>query len=300
MTKARKTALLGGVAAVGAVALSIGLTAGSRDAGAGWRTVLPVGSVRVVEGPGGGSVWSVRIRNSFAFTRRQNYVYLPPYRAHVRFPVAYLLHGFPGSPATFIRASRIAHVADALVVAGKLRPLIVVMPTAGRTEHYDGEWAGPWEKFVVYDVLPWADAHLPTIPTAQGRAIGGLSAGGFGAVDIALRHWKLFGTIESWAGYFHPLRDGPFAHAPKRVLAASDPTLLLPRVAARLRREHVRVFLAAGAQDPVDVARARAFAAELDRLGIRHVLVLRPGGHHDSFWRRILPPGLRYAFPGRT
>jgi len=301
MPRARKRVLLAGIPAAAAVAVAVVLVTsggGRPPRTTGWRQVLPSGSARIAEGPDGGSVWSVEIHNSFVSTSRRSYVYLPRYRPHVRFPAAYLLHGFPGSPFTFIRASRIAYVADHLIEARELRPLIVVMPVAGRTLHYDGEWAGPWEKFVVDDVVPWTDAHLPTIAAARGRAIGGLSAGGFGAVDIALRHLGLFSTAEAWAGYFHPLQDGPFRHAKRSELLASDPTLLAERFAPTLKRQRVRIFLAAGIQDPVDVRRAQDFSAELTRLGVDHVVVLRPGAHHESFWRRILAPGLEYTFPG--
>lgn len=291
------------LAATGAgIGIGVAVQDRSRQSSRGssaWRRRLPVGSARVVVGPDGGSVWRVMIHNSFAPTSRPSFVYLPPYRVNERYPVVYLLHGFPGSPSTFVRGSRIAAVADDLISTGKLRPLIVVMPVAGPTLHYDGEWAGPWESFVVGDVLPWTDAHLPTIPSMRGRAIGGLSAGGYGAIDIALRHPGLFRTIEAWAGYFHPLRDGPFVHATLTQLALSDPTRLADRLAPLLRRERIRVFLAAGTQDPIDVARARSYAAELARLHIDHVLVLRPGGHHDSFWRSILVPGLAFTFPGK-
>jgi S-formylglutathione hydrolase FrmB len=93
----------------------------------------------------------------------------------------------------------------------------------------------PLERFVIDDVLPWTDAHLPTIRSPAGRAIGGLSSGGFGAINMALRHPTLLATIEAWSGYFHPLRDGPFAHATRAQLRANDPTLLLRRHAQLLR-----------------------------------------------------------------
>ena len=41
----------------------------------------------------------------------------------------------------------------------------------------------------------------------------GLSAGGYGAVDIGLRHPGLFSTLEAWIGYFHPLGAGALVHA---------------------------------------------------------------------------------------
>ncbi|HEU5211564.1 MAG TPA: alpha/beta hydrolase-fold protein [Gaiellaceae bacterium] len=55
-----------------------------------------------------------------------------------------------------------------------------------------GEWTGPRESFVVDTIVPWTDAHLPTIRSCSGRAGAGLSAGAYGAVDIALRHPRLF------------------------------------------------------------------------------------------------------------
>src|SRR5438128_1169491 len=101
--------------------------------------------------------------------------------------------------------------------------MIIVMPVAGPSGRYDGEWTGVWERFVVAGVVPWTDAHLPTIASPAGRTIAGPSAGGYGAVDIALRHPDLFGTVESWSGYFSPLRDGSLAHASRIVLGAHDP-----------------------------------------------------------------------------
>ena len=63
------------------------------------------------------------------------------------------------------------------------------------------------------DVVPWVDAHLPTMPTLSGRVLAGLSADGYGAVDIGLRHRGLFGTLEAWSGYFTPFRDSAQAQA---------------------------------------------------------------------------------------
>jgi hypothetical protein len=72
------------------------------------------------------------------------------------------------------------------------------------------------------------------------------SAGGFGAVDIALRHPRLFRRVESWGGYFSPFRDGPLRRASPRELAAHDPTLLLPAESGLVRRLGTPFFLSTG------------------------------------------------------
>jgi enterochelin esterase-like enzyme len=151
---------------------------------------LPAAWTPVSRGPDGGVVWQGRIPNQFVSDSRPSAVYLPPgYSRARRYPVLYHLHGMRGSPSSFWDSLRLADVADGLIAAGRMPPFVAVMPVAGPVvDPDDGEWVGPWEDFVVRDGVPWADAHLSTIPRAQGRALAGLSAGGYGAVDIGLRH----------------------------------------------------------------------------------------------------------------
>jgi S-formylglutathione hydrolase FrmB len=150
------------------------------------------------------------------------------------------------------------------------------------------------------DVLPWTETHLPTTPDHRRWTIGGLSSGGYGAVDIALRHPSLFGTIESWSGYYRPYRDGPLRDASRAELAAHDPTLLVSREAPLLRSLGTRFFVSCGStHDLGNALFALAFAARLRALHLPLDLVLRPGGHDGRFWREQLPAALRYGLSGR-
>jgi enterochelin esterase-like enzyme len=154
-----------------------------------------------------------------------------------------------------------------------------------------------WEEYVVHDVVPWIDSHLATDPT--GRSIAGLSAGGYGAVDIGLRHPDLFDTMESWGGYFQPFRDGPFTHATKAMLDAHDPRLLVRREAAALRRRDVRFFLSTGRSGHGDVRASWTFdfARELATLGLSHRLWVLPDSARGHLWRAQLPAAIDYASP---
>jgi hypothetical protein len=239
----------------------------------------------VAIGPFGGTVWQGRIPPA----ARPSIVYLPPgYTPVKRYPVVYLLHGMPGSPDGFVRSLRLAQVGDEIG-----RPFIAVAPVAGPTAGYRGEWAGWWEDYLVRRVVPWVDANLSRGP----RVIAGLSAGGFGAVDIALRHPGLFGTVESWGGYFTPFRDGPLAHASPTQLAAHDPELLVRREAPALR--DVRFFLSSGASHgDVSQSDTTVFGHELARLGIPERTVLLRTRKAD--WRDQFSLGLRFAFAAAT
>lgn len=116
-----------------------------------------------------------------------------------RYPVLYLLHGGAGHYADWTTSG-----AAAALTAGL--PLIVVMPDAGRSAWYT-DWFHPgtsgqpkWETYHVDQFVPWVDAHLPTEGRRSGRAIIGLSSGGFGAMSYAARHQDLFVAAAAFSG----------------------------------------------------------------------------------------------------
>ena len=247
----------------------------------------------VATGPDGGRL----LRGTFPGTLRPGYVYLPPgFDPSQRYPVAYLLHGLPGSPAEYPDGVQLGAFADGAIAAGTVRPFIAVMPAAGPTARYDGEWAGAWENALVAHVVPWVDASLPTVASPASRVIAGLSAGGYGAVDIALRHPGLFGAVESWSGYFAPLRDGPFRHASPETLAANDPVTLARVEAPRLRRAAMRFFVSTGPAHShwIPHGASRRFAAELRGLGLPATYRTFPDRAGE--WRDQLDAGLEWAF----
>jgi Putative esterase len=266
----------------------------------------PLAGFRLVDqGPSGGMVWSGQISNPFVpADSRDADVYLPPdYTATARYPVLYLLHGFWGAPSSFVVSLRLADEADALIRSGAARPFIVVMPPGGlpsgsKQERAASEWVGVWEDYVTRTVVPWVDAHLPSIGKTRDRAIAGVSAGGYGAVDIALRHVGVFGVAESWEGYFHPFRDGPLATATRATLAGHDPVLLARKEAPAIRRSGLRFFLSTGGSHGAVKRRwTFDFGRELQGLGIsEHVWAQPPGV--PGFGRNQLGAALTYAEPG--
>jgi S-formylglutathione hydrolase FrmB len=258
--------------------------------------ILP-GFARIGTGPDGGSLYRGTIPWPGApQPLRPGYVYLPPSLAPgERYPVVYLLHGMPGDPSEYTTSLGLATVADGLISSGAVKPFVAVVPAAGPDVHYDGEWAGPWESYLVDAVVPWVDAHLPTIPARSGRVLAGLSAGGYGAMDIGLRTPRLFGTIESWSGYFHPLHDGPLKHATPAQLAAHDPALLLAERAPLLRDLGTRFFVGSGPSHShwFKEQETVAFAGELRRLALPHTLVLEPSDRGQ--YAEQLDAGLSWA-----
>lgn len=259
------------------------------------------GWTQTATGPDGGTLWTGRIPNTYErWDTRASDVYLPPgYDPSRRYPVLYLLHGLQGNPSEFWDSLRLADRLDALTAAGS-PPFVVVTPVGGQiVRPNQGEWAGGWEDYVVHDVVPWVDAHVSTIASPAGRALEGLCAGGYGAVDIGLRHPGTFGTLGSWEGYFIPFRDGPLVHATRSELAAHTPALLVRREAAALRRTGVRFYVSAGGNHgPVYASWTTSFARELRALRLPHELWRMPAADRGHFWSATVPSALQFVAAG--
>jgi enterochelin esterase-like enzyme len=225
--------------------------------------------------------------------RQEAYVYLPSgYAQHAdrRYPVLYLLHGFPGRPLAFIETVQMGVVDDALTASGRAQPLILVLPFGSTGTFTDEEWANGagtgngWASFVAHDLVRFVDAHYRTLRSARGRAIGGLSEGGFGAVNIDLHHPDEFSVVESWSGYMRPAKLRSVFGRRLQLLPRNDPLTLVPRVAPTLRARGTYFWFYSGSEDSLR-GQNTAFAAELGRLRVPHRFRLVYGGHNWALWR---------------
>jgi enterochelin esterase-like enzyme len=224
---------------------------------------------------------------------QQVYVYLPPgYVAHPakRYPVIYLLHGFPGRPLAFLLTVRLGVVEDELYAKGKGQPVILVMPFGSTGTFTDKEWADgvgtgeEWATFVSRDLVQAIDARFRTVAAPAGRAIAGLSEGGYGAVNIALHNPGEFKVVESWSGYERAAQIRSIFGRDLGMAAPNSPLDTLRAAAPQLRRAHVYIWFYSGTDDQLRVQN-REFAGELKRLHVAHRYLVFHGGHNWALWR---------------
>jgi len=220
----------------------------------------------------------------------------PPLR---RYPVVYLLHGLGGGMAQW---SRLGLEAELDRTGAQF---IAVMP-AGRAgywaNHADG---GPrWADYVAHDVVSHVDATYRTIATREARAIGGISMGGHGALQVALNHPTLFGVIGAHSPALRLREHAPVflggAHMSMppgqpggpvtEAYATRDPISLV----ARSTMAHPpRVWVDTGELDGW-FGRAVELRAALRAKGWRYEWVPAPGGHDAEYWQRRMPEYARW------
>jgi enterochelin esterase-like enzyme len=220
-------------------------------------------------------------------------VYLPPgYEAAgtARYPVMYLLHGFPGRPGAFLRTVRLGVVEDVLLHRHRVRPFILVMPFGSTGTFTDKDWANgvrsgeAWETFVSHDLVGAVDSRFRRSSTGSGRVLAGLSEGGYGALNIGLHHPGEFRVLESWSGYERADNLKSIFGGDRTLLRANSPLTTLTGVAGRLRASRTYVWGYSGTTDSFRAQNAD-FARALARVGIPHRFKQVRGGHNWAFWR---------------
>ena len=282
--------------------------------------------------------------------RKQFVVYLPPsYETNParRYPVAYYLHGMWGDEWNWVRSGGIDRTLDSLTARG-LPEMIVVMPDGDdgwyttwnnlgnnadcrrgkppdrQSESVDA-YCVPWPKYDDYiarDLVARVDSSYRTIQSRDGRAIAGLSMGGYGAISLALAYPDVFSAAASHSGVVSPLFKGPHPYAPPSRYASTEaelrqnsgnlwPAMVLAfgrdttgwwprdpgrRAARAVSTDRARLpalMLDVGVSDNY-VDQSRDLHATLQRLGVAHAYAEWPGAHNWDYWRAHARESLKW------
>ncbi|MDR3404051.1 MAG: alpha/beta hydrolase-fold protein [Chthoniobacter sp.] len=141
-------------------------------------------------------------------------VYTPPgydLQTAARFPVLYLLHGSGDLDDGWMVVGRANFIADNLLAAGKMKPMLIVMPNG--TYPREAGHENDFETALLQEIIPTVEKEYRVAPGAANRALAGLSMGGFQTLSVGVKHLDQF----AWLGVFSAgVRDnagetyGPF------------------------------------------------------------------------------------------
>ena len=219
-------------------------------------------------------------------------VYLPPDYdvANRRYPVLYMLHG-GGAHRDEWLAYGLVEVADREIHTGSLQPMIIVLPQGDTGYWVDNAGDGPrWGQYIWRDLVRHIDNTYRTLRMAQSRAIGGLSMGGFGALNNAFLHPNVFGVVGAHSSSLRP-DDGTLPLlGTGDVYKQKDPISLAE---TQPGLERLQIYIDAGQEDPWldrDIALHDALTAR----GIAHNWQVNPGGHDYTYWMTYLVDYLRF------
>jgi S-formylglutathione hydrolase FrmB len=293
-----------------------------------------------------GTVVKERFESPALGVNKNVVVYLPAgYAAKpsARWPVFYYLHGLGGNETNWVEKGKLDAAADSLGLQA-----IVVMPDGDNAFYVDSDLAVDYdgciekgtgmvfpeqprrqtcvkqiryETYITKDLIDWVDRTYRTNPTREGRAIAGLSMGGFGALQLGMRHPDLYAAAASHSGLDallyvgpHPFEKGSVKMLDDATLwggnlgplgewvrglfgtdiarwRAYDPASLVEKVA----QDQPALYLDAGTEDDLLLHDgAQLVHAILEARGIKHSWYIGPGHHTFDFWAQRVPVSLGF------
>jgi enterochelin esterase family protein len=234
-----------------------------------------------------------------------------------RFPVIYLLHGYGAGDREWIELGRAAETLDRLIASGEAPPMIAVMPYGTKSWYVDSAalgGPGDYETAIVRDLPEHIESAYRARTDREGRAIAGLSMGGYGALRLAFFHPARYIAAASLSGALYDGVGIPDVGKPVAEAAAEaeqwyfgaygrpfDPRIYLARspfsqVAMLGGMERPpSVLIACGDDDYFKFYEgAAAMFTALRNAGLPAELRIEDGGHDWPLWARQFPEVLRF------
>ncbi len=202
-----------------------------------------------------------------------------------RFPVVYLLHGYGGNYAAWIKAA--PHTGATADMAGA----IIVCPDGNiGSWYFDSpvDSTFKYETYVSKEVPNYIDVHYRTINNRKSRAVAGLSMGGHGALFLAIKHPDVFGAAVSMSGGvdFTPFpnnwdiakRLGSYLENKERWESNTAYSIV-----NNLKNDELAISFECGVSDFFIEVNRKLHQRLLD-LKINHDYTERPGAHNWAYW----------------
>lgn len=241
-----------------------------------------------------GNVSAVWYDSPLVGKKRRMMIYTPAgyEQGKTRYPVFYLLHGSGGDETVWLHQGQAAQVLDNLIASGKAVPMIVVMPNGNVDEHAapgsdqrglvtptfnHKQWMeGSFESSFA-DIMNYVEKHYRTLKNKKGRAIAGLSMGGFHSLYISANQPRDFGYVGLFSAAIRPMRgvESPIYDNLEEKLAEQF-------------KQGVNLYWIGIGNDDFLYQPNKQYRALLDGKGYPYTYVESKGGHEWRNWRLYL------------
>lgn len=233
---------------------------------------------------------------------------LPPgYDAHPekKFPVLYFLHGL-GENQSFLVSSGGWQMIEDLWEQKQMGEFVIITPQAWKSFYINSkDGKVRYEDFFIRDFIPRMEKKFRLTGTRSGRAISGVSMGGYGALRFAFKYPEMFVSV---AAHMPALRErlprgfGDAGFVQMFGTAFGDPAdeaywmANSPFVFARRNNlRGLKIYADCGDHDDYgfDVG-TRQLNVLLNRRHIEHMIEIYPGRHDWQFVAQHLVASLKF------
>ena len=277
-----------------------------------WSLVnVPGSDVQDTKNVPRGAVSAVTYYSTALKKFRRMHVYTPPgyEMGKGKFPVFYLLHGAGDCDDSWTSVGRTGFIMDNLLAAGKVKPMVIVMPAGHTSQNFRmaapqppaPETAAPPDEFsqdFTMDVMPYIEKNYRVLTDRNNRAIAGLSMGGGQTLTVGVPNLEKFAYIGVYSsGLLNAFMRNTQPGAPRQADGA------IPEISPRgqaWEKQHkaklddanlkkgLKLFWFATGKDDFLLGTTKASVEFFKKHGFNPVYKETEGGHTWINWRNYL------------
>jgi S-formylglutathione hydrolase FrmB len=242
-------------------------------------------------------------------------IYLPfDYETSDRYyPVTYLLHGLGDDDMGWMQFGEAHLIADEAIATREIPPMILAMPDGG-TSFYINNFDNSirYEDFFIQEFMPYIEKTYRIRAEKRYRGIAGLSMGGFGTLNFALKYPEKFAACVAFSAALFSEESimattepgwqringrlfGPYSEGIGRLTDhyRNNNAFDVTKKKGAEAYKNLRIYIDCGDKDFLTDDNCRLHI-HLNRLAIGHEFRMREGIHNWPYWRSGLPAGLKF------
>jgi len=242
-------------------------------------------------------------------------IYLPfDYATSARnYPVTYLLHGLGDNDMGWMQFGEAHLIADEAIATREIPPMILAMPDGGTSFYINNfDQSLRFEDFFIQEFIPYIEKNYRVRAERRYRGIAGLSMGGFGTLNFALKypekfaacaafsaalfsHESMMATNEAAWNRINSRLFGPYLDGEARLSDHYRRNNPFDVSLAKGREAYsgLRIYIDCGDDDFLTDDNCRLHI-HFNQMGIKHEFRMRDGIHNWPYWRAALPVGLKF------
>lgn len=224
-------------------------------------------------------------------------LFIPPNTKVDNLPIVILLHGVYGSSNSWAQQAGAHRTAIRLIETGKMRPMILAMPS-------DGLWGDgsaylkhngyDFDKWIVEDVVDAVKMNIPQAKNSTDLFIGGLSMGGFGTLMLGAKYPEKFKAFSAHSAITALPQMELFVEEAlteyQQVLAKSEDAFLM----LKSNQKKLPPFRFDCGKDDILIEYNRKLNNQLTEAGIPHDYQEFEGIHEWKYWEEHLVDSLLF------
>lgn len=160
-------------------------------------------------------------------------------------------------------------IAEELIFSGDIPPFVIIMPDGGWISQNSSGGPSSFEGLIINELIPYVENNFCVWPERQGRAIGGVSRGGYWSLEIAFRNPSVFASVGGHSAALLDTHAGPDLN-PQYTGISND-------------LGDLRIYMDTGASDWY-INQFRKLHEDMEAAGKPHVWILNEGTHEDAYW----------------